>query len=574
MKRFLFALTAIFVFTAASCSMLGNEAESPTGTMITSTAQKNVITNGIRTVDVDGNTIFGSGGCMLQVGKYFYWYGEHRYGNGNAIGVSCYRSTDLVNWEWRCDIVDESIDPELNPVFIERPKVIYNAKTNKYVMWAHREGIGWNYGMAEFIVAVGDAPDEPFEFVKSGRPFDDPKFNVHDNGYTADYSEDTSNYENMPYGFMSRDCTLFVDDDGTAYFASSYRENTQMHIYRLTEDYLDIDTTYWPTDDVLHVNQREAPCLFKKDGVYYMVCSGTDGWNITPSNYQYAYDIQGPWSGVYDFGDTDGSGNSGKLDHADRSQPAYVFELKATDGSGNSTFMYMGDKWGPAFGGSSTYDSQFVWSVIEFNSPTDLYTAYSEALVPDVEKGTIGYPQYYYIQNKYGHYLTQATNVQAGQVASWSSTVTTTDNSSTKYRDPYLYQWRFVPTATGYQIVNRWSGLAITASSDESLTAMTLNGRSDENKYQIWKLNSLQSPYYSIQNVNNNYYLSTIVFTTHQTFEQVNGVNALWLTSWGYRVGWTSSTLGEANKRANDIIPRQSWRFIPVSTSDNMSMVN
>ena len=95
-----------------------------------------------------------------------------------------------------------------------------------------------------------------------------------------------------------------------------------------------------------------------------------------------------------------------------------------------------------------------------------------------------------------------------------------------------------------------------------------------QNKYQIWKLNSLQSPYYSIQNVNNNYYLSTIVFTTHQTFEQVNGVNALWLTSWGYRVGWTSSTLGEANKRANDIIPRQSWRFIPVSTSDNMSMVN
>ena len=75
MKRFLFALTAIFVFTAASCSMLGNEVEDPSGTMITSTKQKNVITNGIRTVDVDGNTMFGSGGCMLQVGKYFYWYG-------------------------------------------------------------------------------------------------------------------------------------------------------------------------------------------------------------------------------------------------------------------------------------------------------------------------------------------------------------------------------------------------------------------------------------------------------------------------------------------------------------------
>ena len=202
----------------ASCSLFNSGPESPSGAFVKDGKQKNVIINGIRTVDTDGNTIFGSGGCMLQVGKYYYWYGEHRYASGNFL---------------RCDIINEQTHPELNPCFMERPKVVYNPKTKKYVLWAHREGIGWNYGVAQYMVAVGDAPDEPFEYVKSGRPFDDPKFNIHDNGYTGSYGDDLADYSNLPYGYMSRDCTLFVDDDGTGYFASSYRENTMMHIYRL-----------------------------------------------------------------------------------------------------------------------------------------------------------------------------------------------------------------------------------------------------------------------------------------------------------------------------------------------------
>lgn len=564
---FWFTTLALCAFVLCTCSLMNSQDEVKEEDK----TQENVLVNGTRTVDTDGNTIFGSGGCMLQVGSYFYWYGEHRYSSGNFKGVSCYRSTDLINWENRGDILTEASSEELNPAFLERPKVIYNKSTGKYVLWAHREGIGWNYGIAEALVAYCDTPDGNFTYVKSFRPFDDPKFDIHDNGYTSDYSD-----SDRPYGYMSRDCTLFVDDDGTAYFASSYRENTMMHIYKLTADYLDIDTSYRPVDNVLNTNQREAPCIFRRGDYYYMITSGTDGWNVTPSNYQYAKNIQGPWSSIAVFSDTDGSGNTGYSNHSDRSQPAYVFKLEATDGSGNCTYMYMGDRWGPAFGGSSTYDSQYVWSKIEFNKddPTTIYTAFSEALKPDVSSGEINYPQYYYIKNSDSEYLVNSSVITAGQVAQWTATAPSGDSSSTRYRDQYLYQWRFVPTTNGYQIVNRYSTLAIQASSTEPLSGCVLASKDADNKLQIWNVSLLFSPYYRIKSTasTETIYLSTGIWTTHGSTTTVNGVNSLFQTSYGYYVGWQSTSgtdMYSAQYDATTVMGHQKWQFIPVATSDD-----
>ncbi len=550
-----------------TCSLLSSQDEDADGTSTSNGTQKGILVNGVRTEDTDGNTIFGSGGCILQVGSYFYWYGEHRYSSGNFKGVSCYRSKNLVDWEYRNDVLTEDSSEELNPAFLERPKVIYNKSTGKYVLWAHREGTGWNYGVAQALVAYCDSPDGDFTYVKSFRPFDDPSFNIHDNGYTSDYSDDTSDYSNMPYGYMSRDCTLFIDDDGTAYFASSYRENTRMHIYRLTDDYLDIDTSYIPTDNVLNVNQREAPCLFKRGDYYYMITSGTSGWTATPTKYQYATSLQGPWSDKCVFSDSSGDNNTSDLTHSDRSQPAYVFELTATDGSGNVTYMYMGDRWGPAFGGSSVYDSQYVWGKIEFDEsdPTSLYFAYSEALKPDVSAGEINYPQYYYIENKYGQYLVNAETVTSGQVAQWTATAPSGDDSSTRWRDQYLYQFRMIPTTWGYQLVNRYSALAVAATSTELLSGLTLNTKDADTELQSWVLSSLQSPYSSIANASSSYYLTT----TNSITSTVNGVNSCFQISWHYiNPIYYSSDLTEDAAYAT-VIQKQSWQFIPVVTNDD-----
>ena len=76
---------------------------------------------------------------------------------------------------------------------MERPKVIHNDRTGKYVMWFHLELKGKGYKAARVGVAVSDSPTGPFRYLGSMRP----------------------------NGNMSRDMTLFKDDNGDAYLISS-----------------------------------------------------------------------------------------------------------------------------------------------------------------------------------------------------------------------------------------------------------------------------------------------------------------------------------------------------------------
>ena len=105
--------------------------------------------NGTLWNDIDGNPIHAHGGWMLSYGGYFYWYGEDRREN---YYVSCYRSKDLRNWEFRNHIL--TTESKMEPyrvrtklqlisetggkVNLERPKVRYN-KMEKFVLWVHFE---------------------------------------------------------------------------------------------------------------------------------------------------------------------------------------------------------------------------------------------------------------------------------------------------------------------------------------------------------------------------------------------------------------------------------------------------
>ena len=598
MKKVLFAAIAVLsALTTLSCSVLTTSSDSDVaGSRVASGVQSGVLLSGVHHYDTDGNTLFGDGGCMLQtvqhglnsdgtidsgtitkVGKYIYWYGEYRYSSGNALGVSCYRSTDMVNWEFRCNILPESVSVELETdgYFLERPKVIYNEKTGKYVLWAHREGTGWNYGYASILVAYGDAPDEEFTYYKTFRPFDDPELDIHDSGYTSDFSDD-----DLPYGYMSRDCTLFVDDDGTAYFASSSSENTSMNIYRLTDDYLDIDTS-WMVQDALKNNQKEAPCIIKENGIYYCVTSDTDGWNVTPSRWFYAYNIGGPWysGGIFSDNWVERS-NSSNDKYSDRSQPAYIFKLTATeantDGTYNHSFLYLGDRWGPAFGKSSTYDNEQVLMKVEIDdsdtSSPKCNAFFSEALCPDVEKGEINYPQYYYIKNANSQYMTNLDYCYTGTNASWTSTVPSTSGETSrsdgaKVRNFYKYQYRLVPTDYGYQFINRYSGLAIASNGTEANGTCSMATRDVEDEKQSFVLERYDDASYKIKNYATQQYLSTWLKTTKAESTQLNGSNILWMTSYGYYPGWVGSEETYRDNYTSTKI-RQRWTLIPVKTSD------
>ncbi len=219
------------------------------------------------------------GGILFHKGKY-YWYGEYKVGatvlpewatwecyRTDVAGVSCYSSTDLLNWKFEGVVlkaVTDDAQSDLHPTqVVERPKVIYNATTKKFVMWLHADSP--DYKKAAAGVAISDSPTGEFQYLGSFRP----------------------------NGTMSRDQTLFVDDDGVAYQFSSSEENQTIHINRLTADYTKPDGTYVRRFVGM---SREAPAVFKHNNKYYMLSSGCTGWSPNRAELAVADSIMGEWT--------------------------------------------------------------------------------------------------------------------------------------------------------------------------------------------------------------------------------------------------------------------------------------
>ena len=151
------------------------------------------------------------------------------------VGITCYSSEDLVNWKNEGVALPVVLDDENHDIskdcVMERPKVIYNEKTKKFVMWFHLELKGQGYAAARAALAVSDTPNGPFTYVKSLRP-NAGKWPMNltkkERKLTTSHSEDKDWWtpewraavENGYYvcrdykgGQMSRDMTLFVDDE-------------------------------------------------------------------------------------------------------------------------------------------------------------------------------------------------------------------------------------------------------------------------------------------------------------------------------------------------------------------------
>ncbi|MFI8165099.1 family 43 glycosylhydrolase [Streptomyces sp. NPDC085931] len=307
-------------------------------------AAPQTITNGTRFTDTSGNPVHAHGGGVLKVGSYYYWFGEHRNADNTFRSVDAYRSTDLKNWEFRNRVLTEASDPELATANIERPKVVYNASTGRFVMWMHKEN-GTDYSEARAAVAVSDTVDGNYTWKGSFRPLGQ---------------------------HMSRDITVFTDTDGTGYMVSAARENYDLQIYRLTADYTGIASLVanpWPG------GHREAPALFKRNGVYFMLTSGATGWNPNQQQYATATNIAGPWSAMKNIGDATTYG----------SQTAFVLPVQGTSGT---SYLYLGDRWGNSFGGTVN-DSRYVWLPLSFADSTTMAMSWSPEITVDTATGTV-----------------------------------------------------------------------------------------------------------------------------------------------------------------------------------------
>jgi beta-galactosidase len=275
--------------------------------------------------DIHGDTINAHGGGILYSNNTYYWFGEKR-GRHASEGVNVYSSKDLYKWRYEglaLTQADDTLSDIRKGCVMERPKVIYNKRTKKFVMWFHLELRGRGYGAARAAVAVSDKVTGPYQFVSSFRP----------------------------NGNMSRDMTLFVDEDGAAYEIYSSRENYDLRMTRLTDDYLAVTTQ----DTMLFSKHREAPALFKYQNKYYLITSGCTGWAPNKADLHMAASIWGPWEPI--------EGNPMTGPHADStfgSQSTYIQPVNNAKGR----FIFMADKWNP----KDLTDSRYIWLPVQFKN--------------------------------------------------------------------------------------------------------------------------------------------------------------------------------------------------------------
>lgn len=326
--------------------------------------------------DDTGTPINAHGGGILFHKGTYYWYGEHKaageLGNTAQVGVGCYSSHDLYHWKNEGIALKVNESDPLSDIakgcILERPKVIYNARTGKFVMWFHLELKDKGYDAARSGVAVSDQPTGPFHYVKSFRPNAGYwPVNVqpfHQKSLAPTVKDkycggkgclpapaDSVNLLGRDFkgGQMARDMNLFVDDDGSAYHVYSSEENSTLHISRLTDDYLSFSGTYFR---VFPDRYMEGATMFKRKGKYYIIASDCTGWDPNAARSAVADNIFGNWKEL-------GNPCIGKdAELTFHSQSTYVLPVQGKP----DLFIFLGDRWNP----KNAIDGRYVWLPIMF----------------------------------------------------------------------------------------------------------------------------------------------------------------------------------------------------------------
>lgn len=324
--------------------------------------------------DNNGQHINAHGGGIIYHEGTYYWFGENRPSSGFTTleGVSCYSSSDLYNW--KNEGVALSVDKQ-NPdspitigCIMERPKVIYNAKTRQFVMYFHLELKGQGYKAAQVAIATSQTPSGPYKFIKASRvnagywplnmteaqktsKISDKNF---DKWWTPEWrkaiTEGLFVRRDFEGGQMSRDMTLFVDYDHKAYHIYSSEDNLTLQIAELSDDYLDYTGKYIRIAPGGH---NEAPAIFRKDNKYFMITSGCTGWDPNAARLLTSDTILGEWQIL----PNPCEGRDAEFTF--HSQSTYILPVQGK----KDAYIFMADRWIP----KNLASSGHIWLPITFN---------------------------------------------------------------------------------------------------------------------------------------------------------------------------------------------------------------
>ena len=286
-------------------------------------------------LDTDGKPIQAHGGGIYSENGIYYWFGEDKSAPTNldstrgslhradVVGVRCYSSSDLYNWKNEglvLPAVPDNPNHDLHPSRVaERPKVIFNHSTGQYVLWLHIDSADYAYARAG--IAVAGHPTGPYQYLGSLRP----------------------------NGGMSRDMTLFQDEDGQVYQYASSQHNATLQVSRLRPDSL---APNGEKANIFKARFREAPAIFKHLGRYYAITSGCTGWDPNPAEIASARHPFGPWKRL---------GNPCRGPDAQttfNAQSTFVLPLPGKEGA----FIFLADIWKK----DHLEDSRYVWLPLQW----------------------------------------------------------------------------------------------------------------------------------------------------------------------------------------------------------------
>ena len=232
-------------------------------------------------LDKDGTHLNAHGYCILQHEGKYYWYGSHKIvgkteSEKNEAGVRCYVSSDLLNWSNSglvFSVTAKGQHPDVADAgILDRPKVVFNRATQKYVMYFKLyppTAVGGTKGtdVAYVGVATADQPLGSFEYQGKFTGAGSPK--------------------------GSGDFAIFQDDDGTIYHIAVHKPDKSLVCGRMSKDGLRPVGDYTVMDGVTHAT--EGPALFRRGAKFYLLGSGSTGWDPNPARMFVADRISGPY---------------------------------------------------------------------------------------------------------------------------------------------------------------------------------------------------------------------------------------------------------------------------------------
>jgi hypothetical protein len=295
-------------------------------------------------LDTDGKPIQAHGFQVVATDSCFYWYGENKEfttlgSNVWTWGIRCYKSYDFYNWQDLGLIIPPDTADVFSPLHysqtLDRPHIIYNAATQRWVCWIKSmDEDGY------FVVMEAESFTGPYAYVRSFRP----------------------------EGFGVGDFDLYVDETTGKAYVWFERPHWELICAELTGDYHGVTEVFSRHFEGRRPPfTREAPAHFIRGGRHYLFTSGTTGYNPNESMVAVFDDYHGEYTELGNPHPTD------PYNHSFCSQITDVVKIPGYD-----LYIALADRWKPETLNTDIPAKDFAHSIVKYKDHRPFPPDFSE----------------------------------------------------------------------------------------------------------------------------------------------------------------------------------------------------